>query len=194
MVTSEVSVTEDDGEGALESLARGEEALPRWTETVQEIGEVLSEIGDLTQQSAAEINANTAAGKESFASRLAAANRLALKLEPPADRLVSLGSRYAAHVLEVDPAIRAFVGFAEEQEGPIDDDARGYLRSIDEMVSSSHASMEQLIEFSQVLEEPARFSRELRKPARKMQGALRNILDAQSILDEWQIRVRDVLS
>lgn len=180
----------DEGEGALDLLAKGEEAMPEWRATIEGIGEVLGTVAALTEESTSELNSLAASGNESFASRLAAANRLASKLEEPADLLVNLGSDYVARALEVDPAVRTFIAFAEEdddtQKGQ---DAQDYFRAISEMVLSSRESTTQLAEFARGLEEPARFSRELRKPVRKIQAALRNVIDAQSILDEWYDRV-----
>jgi PAS domain-containing protein len=188
-----VDEVDDEGAGVLELLAKGEEALPLWTETVENLVGLLDQIGTLTQQEARDMNSRAAAGNESFASRLGAANRFAQVLDQPADELVSVGSDYVSHVLDVDPAVRTLIGLAEEDEEiRSESDLQSYFGGISEMVGASQVATAQLAELATVLEEPAKFSRELRKPARKMQGALRNIIDAQSIINEWGKRIDDL--
>jgi hypothetical protein len=177
----------EDEDGFLELLAKGEEAIPRWGETIEAIAKVLDRIGTLTQKQA---EAMKGAGAESFAARLTIANRFAIELDGPADELVTLGSDYVSHVLQVDPAIRTLIATAEsEDEVTSEEDVDEYFGGIVQMVDASETATGQLADFSKVLEEPAKFSRELRRPVRKMQGALRNIIDAQSVLNEWRERI-----
>jgi hypothetical protein len=178
----------EDEDGFLELLAKGEEAIPSWGETIEEIAKVLDRIGTITQKQAGEMKG---AGAESFAARLAVANRFAIELDEPADELVTLGSDYVSHVLQVDPAVRTLIATAESGDDVTgEEDVEENFGGILSMVDASETATGQLADFSKVLEEPAKFSRELRRPVRKMQGALRNIIDAQSVLNEWRERIQ----
>jgi hypothetical protein len=180
----------DDGEGYLDVLAKGEEALPKWVATIKGISTVMESVGSITTESVSEMEAQ---GGKSFASRLAVANRFARRLDAPAAELVSLGSDYVSQLFEVDPAIKAILKAARE-----DDDAKSsnefkeFTGSVATLAQSSRESMEQVEVLAGVLNENARFSRELRRPLRKMEGALRSMMDAQAILDGWLLEIEDL--
>ncbi|HYP55725.1 MAG TPA: toll/interleukin-1 receptor domain-containing protein [Solirubrobacterales bacterium] len=197
---SMLPVPGDDGpgpeeDGYLELLARGEAALPKWTETIKAIGAELQEFGRLTDESVAEIQADDASGRASFATRLAIANRFATKLERPAENLVELGSEYVSRLFEVDPAVRTIIRFAEEDEGARNAEGiRTLFEAIRTLTVASRESMEGAKELSRILEENAGFSRELKRPLRKIQGALRSMVDAQSMLDDWDDEIGGLMS
>lgn len=180
----------EEGDGYLELLVKGEEAMPKWVATVQGIAKELTEFGEITQQSVAEMRASST---DSFAARLAVANRLADKLDGPADRLESLGSEYSSRLFEVDPAIRTLLRFAHENvETRSDPEFRQFAEAISEMVETSLGAMEGVRQLSTLLGENAGFSRELRRPLRRIDGALRNMTDAQAILEEWASQIDDL--
>ena len=56
---------------------------------------------------------------------------------------------------------------------------------IPKMAQVSRDSMNGAQTLSEIIGQNAGFSRELRKPLKKIEGALRNMVDAQSILDGW---------
>lgn len=176
----------DSEEGYLELLAKGEVALPLWTETVQAIGAEIAKFGELTDESSKEMQAEEDAGTASFAGRLATANKFAVRLQGPADRLVDLGSEYVAHLFDVDSAVRTMIRFAKEDEDVrAAEGVQTLFRSIFEMAQVSRESMNGAQTLSGIIGQNAGFSRELRKPLKKIEGALRNMVDAQSILDGW---------
>jgi hypothetical protein len=180
----------DEADGSLDVLARGEEVLPRWIETIQGITSTMGDVQTITNESTVEMKSK---GGNSFAGRLAVANRFAQRLDPPAERLVSLGSDYVSQLFEVDPAVKALLQAAreEEDEAP-SDEVQQFTEAIAELAGTSRESMEQVEVLAGTLHQNARFSRELKRPLRKMEGALRSMMDAQAILDRWLLEIEEL--
>lgn len=180
----------DDGDGDdvgyLEVLAAGEQAIPQWGETIQKLSTELQTINLETEKTAAEIQAEDESGSATFASRLAAANRLANRLDEPASRLTEVGREYAEHLITIDPAIQTLIRFARESEEiRNDENARDTFKQIREMAQISQESMAQIVVLANVMKESSAMSRELRKPLRTIETALRNIFDGQEVVDDW---------
>ena len=91
----------DAEEGYLELLAKGEAALPLWTETVQAIGAEIAKFGELTDESLKEMQAKKKRTQEPHHSRadLRPLTSLQFGLQGPADRLCrSKGSEYVRDI------------------------------------------------------------------------------------------------
>jgi hypothetical protein len=189
-----VSEQHDSGDGAppgiLDVLAEAEEALPRWTQTVEEMGELLQTIGRLAEEATAQVQRNDAAGK-GFAGRLAAARRLSTELEVPANRLLSLGSSYASDLMAVDAGFLTLIDLLrEELESEADKQAaKEFASTIREMYQTSSETVASLRELLTGTETVAGFSRELRPQIRKIQDAVRRIVDGLAVMAEWVARL-----
>lgn len=180
--------------GFLEVLAAGEEALPKWNATIGSLSTQIEAIGQATERSTAEIEAEDQSGKATFASRLAAANRLATRLEEPAASITQLGEDYAEQLITIDPAIQMLIRLARENEElRSDEDAQTAFKQIREMAQSSRTAMGQVVELGDAMEEGAGMSRELRRPLRAIQTALRNISDGQEVVDDWDRQIVELL-
>jgi hypothetical protein len=84
--------------------------------------------------------------------------------------------------------------FATEQpEVQESADFREFAKVVSSLADTSRISMKEAETLSSVLGQNARFSRELRQPLRKIDGALRSMVDAQSILDEWSAEITILL-
>lgn len=63
------------------------------------------------------------------------------------------------------------------------------FKQIQGMAKASRGGMEQLIGLANAMEETAGMSRELRRPLRTIQTALRNISDGQEVVDDWDRQI-----
>jgi hypothetical protein len=184
----------DDEAGFLEVLAAGEQTLPQWSETIQAFGEELQVINEATEQTTAEIKSEDERGGGTFASRLATASRLAKRLEPPADRLTSLGQEYAEQLITIDPAIQTLIRLARENEElRRDKDAVRTFREIRDLAKSSQKATGELMVLGKVMDENSGMSRELRRPLRTIQTALRNVSDGQDVVVDWERQIDELL-
>ncbi len=177
----------------LEDLAAGERALPEWNQTVQALGSEIEVVGEITEEATRSFEAENDSGKATFVSRLRTANRLAERLEAPADRMLALGQDYAAQLLAVDPAIQTLIrAVREDVDARNSSEAKDLFQSIRGATKSSREATAQLADLSSVMDQSAGLSRELRRPIRKMQTALRNVVDAQKVLDDWEAQINDL--
>ena len=180
----------DDPPGILDLLAEAEEALPRWTKTIEEIAEVLQTIGQLAEETTAQVERSDATGK-GFAGRLSAARRFAGVLEEPADRLLVLGSSYASDLMAVDAGFLTLIDFISEGLESEEDiqTAEELASTIRGMYAASSETVEQLREFLKSTEVAVGFSRELRPQLLKIQDAVRRVVDGQAVIGEWVARL-----
>ena len=184
---------QEDDEGFLEVLAAGEQALPKWAETIAEFSKELENINEATVKTTSEFESENETGG-SFASRLATANRLAKRLEPSAARLTSLGQEYAEQLITIDPAIQTLIRLArEEEEFRRDTDAISTFKQIRDLAESSGEATGQLADLANVMEKSSGMSRELRRPLRAIQTALRNVSDGQDVVEDWKRQIEELL-
>lgn len=177
-----------DERGSLEVLAEGEEALEKWGGSIQDLNKEIKNVGMIVEASSESMSA-----AENFAKTLAVANRLARDLEAPADNFIAIGQEYSTHLITVDPAVQTLIEEVRTDiEAKEQAEAKEVFGAILEMVQVSRASGEQIKALISAMEGPAGASRELRQPLRKMQTALRNFVDGQKILDDWEMQIREV--
>ena len=185
---------QEDEAGFLEVLAEGEQALPKWSATIQAFGEELQAINEATEKTTAEVKAEDQSGRGTFASRLATASRLAKRLEPPAARLTTLGQEYAEQLITIDPAIQTLIRLARENEElRRDEDAIKMFSEIRGLAQASGTATGELMVLTKVMDENAGMSRELRRPLRTIQTALRNVLDGQDVVADWELQIDELL-
>jgi hypothetical protein len=155
----------------------------------------LEAVNNAVEGTTAEIQAENESGKATFASRLATANRLAKRLGRPADNLTKLGQEYAEELIAIDPAIQMLIRLAgEDEELRTDENAVATFEQIREMAQVSQNGMGQLVDLANAMEETAGMSRELRRPLRRIQTALRNISDGREVVDEWDAKISALLN
>jgi ABC-type transporter Mla subunit MlaD len=68
------------------------------------------------------------------------------------------------------------------------DAAREFKESLTTMVTTSGEAVAQVRELSNMLEQAASFSRDLRPVALKIRDSLRRIADGQAVMDGWLAR------
>jgi hypothetical protein len=175
----------------LEEMAKGEEALNHLQSPLEAMGEDIRALGSLSREATEEMRAADNAGKPGFASRLAVASRLASRLEDPARSMELHAQEYVSRLWDVDPLANQLLDWAQQPMGDDPEEKEnkeGFLNSILELAKVTGEASESTTELLQSVEENANFSRDLRKPLRVYQTSLRNILDAQSLIEQWARR------
>jgi hypothetical protein len=190
-----VLVAGESEEGFLEVLAAGEAAIPEWGKIAERLADELRLINEITVEATDQMTAENESGAATFASRLAAANRLAHRLDQPANNLVTLGQEYSEQLITVDPAVQTLIRLASENEEiKAEEGSQELFTAIRGMTQASREAMAQLVVLADAMEENSGMSRELRRPLRKMETSLRNISDGQEVLDDWERKIDDLFS
>ncbi|MEV0794909.1 toll/interleukin-1 receptor domain-containing protein [Kribbella sp. NPDC050459] len=176
----------DDEPGVGDLIAQLEEAIPKWLETIESLPLVTQEITEIIQRATDKLNAGNEEGK-GFAYRVLVAREIAAEIAEPAERLKNLGERYAAQLLEMDPGVRAFISVSGEPERT-EEERQSALEAFDsivELVATSQDTRDSISGFADSVRGPAKQFRDLRPGMNTIEAGLRNVIDAQSILEEW---------
>jgi hypothetical protein len=178
---------EDDGK--LDVLAAGEDAMEKWALSVKELNIEIERIGNLAEASTPGLTS-----AESFAGQLAVANQLALQLDDPAERLTEIAQDYSTHLITIDPAIQTLIENARTDPAlRKEQETKEFFEVIAEMVQAARSGAAGIEELIASMEAPAAVSRELRQRLRKIQTSLRNIIDGQKILDDWERQITEIM-
>ncbi len=166
------TVGEEDEPGLVDLMAVAEEALPTWQAIIEQFAPVLEQLNE--------------ANKEAVVAR-----RLGIALEGPADKLVQLGNSYASELVRIDPGILAMLRALEQDPTQLNDEGiTELLNSIQGFAALSRNNAQSTRELSDTYSGIADISRVLRGPVRKIKQGLRGVLDGQSIIDEWDERIK----
>lgn len=175
-----------DQPGFLDSLAEMEIALPEWADTVQKFGEVLESLNAKTQASAIQMQQSDARGG-GFAGRLRVTNELAADLGAPVAELAQLGSRYSAELSRIDPGIITMIRMIGEGEVTEEEEAsaREIFGQLTEMIVAAREAVPNLQGLSEGAKVMASGSRALRPLMNTIQTAVQQVVDGQTIIEEW---------
>jgi hypothetical protein len=181
---------DDDQPGVLDRLAEGEAAFPRWTETLEKLAAEIVRVGELAEQGSVEMEAADARGT-GLAGRIAVTDRIARRLEEPANNIARLGQDLASDLVKIDPAILTLLEEVERAPGELDDAAE-FLQSMHSLRAESREPLQHLNDLVDTLTETARLSRALRPPLGRMKRGLRGALDADAVIEEWDRRALEL--
>ncbi len=185
----EPSDAEDASEeepGFLDVMARAEEVMPRWSETLNDISGVTTEIGSHAQWTSNAMKESDRRGR-GFAGRLAVIREMKQRLDGPVDKYADLSSKYASELVAIDPAFIAVIRQVADgglTEGDLSA-AREFFRVIKGLVESSQQVFPMLEEFSESVKMPAQQSSDLRPLMKKLQLAIQQVIDGRTIIEEW---------
>lgn len=186
--SSEFSDGGEEGEGILDLLVRGEETFPQIVEVLNAISEEIGAFGELATAATAEVQESDAKGG-GFKGRLAVANRLANKMNEPADRLEALSSQYAAHLITVDPAVKHLIAIAVEQASQNKDETDEFFAAIRGLTEHSQSAAAQIEALVDTLDESSRYSRELAAPLTRVRSALQSLIDGHAMIESWSRQI-----
>jgi hypothetical protein len=185
-----IALSEGEGDeelGVLDLMARAEEAMPKWSETMQEIVQEIDNISTLAEATTAEMAQGDKQGK-GFAARLTAARRLAKELEGPAQRIENLGEQFARQLYEVDQGVRVIIERApgEVEEDPDSKkDACEFFRTVRVMAASSEEGLGALKGMVDAMSPIEGMSRDLRPALRKLRHGLTLMYEGRDVIRSW---------
>lgn len=174
-----------DEDGFLERLQALEHRVPSLTETTEDIGEVVAEMGAAAASSNAELGSLNGSSVP-MAQRLTYVAKFANALQPSADELTALTQRFFDDMTELDTHLRGLFEYIGENPKMLKKtDVSSFLAGISTMSRSSREAMENVNQFGSVMDSLAGMSRVLRKPSRQIGAAVRTMLKAILLMDAW---------
>jgi hypothetical protein len=177
----------DRAPGLLDQLATGEEALPKWTNTIQSIAQDIESIGVIMQKAKVDIEGADSRG-QGFAARLSIARKLSQELRDPVESIWSSSQDYVSQLHEIDALVRAIIDLApgELVNNPESkSDLCGFFTSLRELSASAHEGMESTRGMIEGISPLEAMSRDLRPPLRQLRQGLTIMVEAREITDEW---------
>ncbi len=177
----------DDAPGEIELMALAEETMPKWTETVQAIGQEIERVGAIMQQGTDDLRRGNEQRK-GFASRVIVAQRMAKQLEEPAERVWSLGNHFVTQLHDLDPGIRIILERAprEIRDNP---DSKAELCAFLDVIGRMSASARPALETTQRMIDSVapleKMSRHLRPVLRRMRQGLAVMVEAREVIEQW---------
>jgi len=179
-----------DSAGFLDRIASLESLFPQMTEEVEEIGSILTRLGDETQAAGQELQlANS--GSASAAVRLGAVRRFSEILQPYADELTQKTSDFARHMSEIDTDVVGILDFVDENP-EVHEQADSFLATLVSLGNSSREGMESLNQFGGSVRELGKISKLLRRPGQQMARAIDTMATATAAMDDWEARAQRI--
>lgn len=171
----------------IEMMAEMEAALPRWTQVIEDFGAIIEMLGIEASDATEQLNKSDARGG-GFAGRLRVSHQFAERITEPVERLSALGNQYSAELVNVDPGILTLIREAAGKELSPDErqDLEEFFSSVKGAVTASRENMPTLQTFSESVGTLKGLSKAMRPLAVKIESALREVMDGQAILDEWE--------
>ncbi|WP_062443624.1 toll/interleukin-1 receptor domain-containing protein [Herbidospora daliensis] len=177
-----------EGPGIVDVMAEAEKAVPAWASTIDELRTTLTELGVVVTPMAARIQESDQAG-HGFAGRLALLREFADEMDPVADRLVAVSTRYADQVVTINPAILAAIREYEQDSGTATPEERAsFVKVMRELADTMQPAVAGLDELLRNLDGAKGISRDLAKPLGKMSKALSSLQDSNGLISQWVIR------
>lgn len=178
--------TFEDQAGFLDHLADIEATLPSLAETSEKIGQVVAAMGAVATDATQTMALANASGAPT-AQRLGIVGKFASDLQPSADQLLSLTTRFHREMESLDGQLVGIFTFAENHpQMTKGSDFGGFLESIIGMTRSSREAMENINQFGVAMDGLASMSRVLRRPATQVAQAVRQMLSGIELTDAWE--------
>ncbi len=96
-------------------------------------------------------------------------------------------------LFDIDPFVTGLLDMADADDQQRNSQEIGeLLLGLESMVEASRQSSEGIAVLATSIEKNTDFSRDLRKPLRRFQTSLRNIIDAQAVMDEWEKKAKEL--
>jgi len=179
---AEPEVESDDEPGLLDIVNDAEPAMAAWHETLIAFNPAITTFSQLFEASTARMN-DADARPNAFAVKLGIARELAQEADEPLQKIESLAKDYSSGLLRLDPVMRAMLQIAGTQPA---ERREQLISSIETMVASARTASEGLRTAADAARANAGLSRDLRPVLRRFETALRNVIDGQRVMDEWE--------
>jgi hypothetical protein len=195
------SITEVAGDepGILDKIVEAEEKFQEFNETVLEIASKIEEVTYISEKHTPKLN-RLAAENAPISKRLIYVRKVANDLEKPAEEIKNLGKKYVSNLVDVDSgygAIFELLEFSENYQIDLEKELKqeefeSFAISINLLREKSTQAVDQLKGFLKTLKPIGDLSRDMRKPIKKIETGIRNITNAQEIIEGWREKSREV--
>jgi len=179
-----------DDPGMLELLAESEEALPELNDVLTRMGEATQEMGRLAEEATAEMQKTDDAGGGARA-RLAIAIRFADSLKGPAAELGEASVSYESVLRRVDPGFSYIISRLED-EPELASEADEFVSSVVTMADAAAEAMESTEALGGSLSGVETAARPLRPVVRDIRMALLRIREASGLIAGWKRRLENL--
>ncbi|MFJ2915761.1 hypothetical protein ACIO8F_41870 [Streptomyces sp. NPDC087228] len=181
---------DEDLPGLLDDFAVIEDGLDEMTADMEAITKTIETIGALTEQSGTEILDLTRANAP-MSARLAAVARYAETINAPGGELNAVAGAFAERMATLDSGVRAALGLIEttlpEERG---EGAEEFLEQLMSLDDAAQDSLAQIGSFGASAGALVRLSRHLRKPAKEISAAVKQLTSAITRMGEWAAKAR----
>lgn len=141
----------------------------------------IDRVGELVSVADGNMRAAETRG-QGMKAQLVITEKLARQLDGPADRIETLGHRYATLLAMLDPGVHATLD-AVATAASDDSDRMELLKVVQALAMSSDEALVSLAGLVESTKEAAKFSRSLRAPLRRMRTGLQGILDGRAVIE-----------
>jgi hypothetical protein len=177
---------DDEAPGLLDLMGGFEGSAGAFQATLNTFPVLINDFSSLLQKATSDLNeANSQ--PNAAAAKLTIARRLAAELEEPIELIQANSKAYAENLIDLDPRVRAFVSMAGMTQH--DEDAAAATDALDSIARVADAGSQtaaSLRTAADAAKSQMHLSRDLRKPFRAFETAIRSVADGQAILDEWR--------
>jgi len=177
---------EEEPPGLIDLVADAQPAMAAWATTVSDLTPVTERFNQKVQATTHRMN-QVNSGPDAFARKILAARELAADVEPELGELERLSKDYSAGLIRIDSTIRAVYELVALSDPEDVAEGKAVLNgSLAELISNSKVAMRSLEGAADAARENAKLSRDLRPVLRRYETAVRNMVDASSIIEEWE--------
>ncbi|MDB1090142.1 hypothetical protein PJ985_21535 [Streptomyces sp. ACA25] len=191
------SGTSDDGNGGdedtpglLDDFAVIDDGLDEMAADMEAITKTIETIGVLTEQCGTEMVDLTQAHAP-VSARLAAIARYSETISAPTGELNTVAAAFAERMTTLDSGVRAALGLIEMT--PPDERGEGAEEFLEQLISLDEAAQDglaQISSFGASAGAMVRVSRHLRKPAKEISSAVKQLTSAITRMGEWAAKAR----
>lgn len=185
---------EDDQPGFVELVAETEDAMPMFTEVINEFAAELIRISNMAEEATADL---TVANSESrpAAARLVRIRRFAEDMRDPADAMATLAAEYGEQLARVDGGLVAMTERVPTLTEVADiAAARELLDGLTVLDDKAGEGLPALAGFSDVLRQTGRLSRTVRPVFRTIMSSLDSIVGSRGTFTRWRSDLEGALA
>jgi methyl-accepting chemotaxis protein len=178
---------EDDEYGSVDLMAMAEETLPFWQETINSIGIEIHRIGGMLHEATAEVKS-----KNTYASRVVVASRLARKLNDPVESILNLSNDFSSQLNDINSGLREIIRQLASEVKDNPENQRnaciffGQIEAVTLAARESFGNVQDMIAAMSPLEKK---SRDLRPVIRRLTKGLTILSEARGVMDDWVILI-----
>lgn len=185
VVLPEVEDDDDDSLGSADLMAKAEEVMPAWLETVGAITSGIEDVSTVVQGGTQRLNE---VGHKGFAARLTAMRQMAVDLQRPADNIEENAAKFTAHLNDVDAGVMEMIPMlaAEVEKDPsAREGACDFFATMRDLAQTADAGLGGLKGMVDSIQPIEGMSRDLRKPLKTLRRGLTSMYESRKVMNGW---------